>query len=289
MTENKTTSQDKINHIDRTLYPEKAEDSVITEQNLVQHTVGYSQSENIPKGICPNCGAEIDVDMDYCESCNSYIKNDICPFCGSHTSSDAVYCPECGNPRMGIACPVCHTVNEFSFCKQCGTALTDEAKVLVTEFRNNKDYMHIQNVVHEFAEVDNILPYILGSDKEKEQQIEDLRIRVLTILAHDQGSEPKVEKIESKRMTVDELEKRRADVVGRLTTMLERLETKPTGWPEKARNYIMASKPAGVKLAWVCNYKHAMHSSPCGCAKPHLGGKWVILDNVNVDQIKDDR
>ena len=255
----------------------------------MQHTVGYSQSENIPKGICPNCGAEIDVDMDYCESCNSYIKNDICPFCGSHTSSDAVYCPECGNPRMGIACPVCHTVNEFSFCKQCGTALTDEAKVLVTEFRNNKDYMHIQNVVHEFAEVDNILPYILGSDKEKEQQIEDLRIRVLTILAHDQGSEPKVEKIESKRMTVDELEKRRADVVGRLTTMLERLETKPTVSPVKARNYIMASKPAGVKLAWVCNYKHAMHSSPCGCAKPHLGGKWVILDNVNVDQIKDDR
>ena len=78
-------------------------------------------------------------------------------------------------------------------------------------------------------------------------------------------------------------------MVGRLTTMLERLETKPTVSPVKARNYIMASKPAGVKLAWVCNYKHAMHSSPCGCAKPHLGGKWVILDNVNVDQIKDDR
>ena len=37
------------------------------------------------------------------------------------------------------------------------------------------------------------------------------------------------------------------------------------------------------------NYKNAMHSSPCGCAKPHLGGKWIILDKNNIGKIKDDK
>ena len=51
----------------------------------------------------------------------------------------------------------------------------------------------------------------------------------------------------------------------------------------------MATKPAGIRLAWICNYKNAMHSSPCGCAKPHLGGKWIILDKNNIGKIKDDK
>ena len=73
-----------------------------------------------------------------------------------------------------------------------------------------------------------------------------------------------------------------------LNELLDKFAIKPTPSPAIARNYAMASKPAGVRLAWVCNYKHAMHSSPCGCAKPQLGGKWIILDKGSVEQLKDD-
>ena len=87
----------------------------------------------IGKTSCPNCGAEIDPDGDFCEVCHHYIRKDICSFCGAHLTGKEAFCPECGNPRGGIVCPVCHTLNDFSFCKQCGTALTEEAKQLLAE------------------------------------------------------------------------------------------------------------------------------------------------------------
>ena len=79
----------------------------------------------IGKTSCPNCGAEIDPDADFCEVCHHYIRKDVCSFCGAHLTGKEAFCPECGNPRGGIVCPVCHTLNDFSFCKQCGTALTE--------------------------------------------------------------------------------------------------------------------------------------------------------------------
>jgi hypothetical protein len=70
--------------------------------------------------------------------------------------------------------------------------------------------------------------------------------------------------------------------------ILDRMAVPALPSPIKARNYAMAQKPAGVRLTWVCNWKHAMHSSPCGCAKPQLGGKWVILGPNMKNVIKDD-
>ena len=100
---------------------------------------------------------------------------------------------------------------------------------------------------------------------------------------------PVVPKVESKRMTRDELEEQKAVKIKMLSAILDKLAVAPTSAPVKARNYAMASKPVGVRLAWVCNYKHAMHSSPCGCAKPHMGGKWVVLGKNSTDEIKDDK
>ena len=74
-----------------------------------------------------------------------------------------------------------------------------------------------------------------------------------------------------------------------LSAILDKLAVPPSPSPVKARNYAMACKPSGVRLAWMCNYKHAMHSSPCGCAKPHLGGKWIVLGKNSTAEIKDDK
>ena len=92
-------------------------------------------------------------------------------------------------------------------------------------------------------------------------------------------------------MTKEEFKKKvkmKEEKMKLVTEILDRMAVPALPSPVKARNYAMAQKPAGVRLAWVCNWKHAMHSSPCGCAKPQLGGKWVILGKNNQEKIKDD-
>ena len=244
----------------------------------------------ISKANCPHCGAEIDPDADFCEVCHHYIRKDICSYCGANLSGNEAYCPECGSPRGGLVCPTCHTLNDFAFCKKCGTALTEEARQLVKELEKNADYQELMAVVQEFSALENALPYNSERDVLREQMNAALRERVLTLLAKDKGVEnPVIPRVESKRMSKEELDARKAEKIKTLSAILDRLAVPPTASPVKARNYAMASKPVGVRLAWVCNFKHAMHSSPCGCAKPHLGGKWVVLGKNATAEIKDDK
>ena len=244
----------------------------------------------ISKANCPHCGAEIDPDADFCEVCHHYIRKDVCSYCGAHLEGNEAYCPECGSPRGGMVCPTCHTLNDFAFCKKCGTALTKEAKQLVKQLHMNPDYQQLLEIVRDYSSLENALPYNTERDIIRDEENAKLRERVLTLLAKDEGVEfPEIPKVESKRMTREQLEDQKAVKIKMLSTILDKLAVPPTSSPVQARNFAMASKPAGVRLAWVCNYKHAMHSSPCGCAKPHLGGKWVILGRNNSEEIKDDK
>ena len=244
----------------------------------------------ISKAACPHCGSEIDPDADFCEVCHHYIKKDVCSYCGAHLKGNEAYCPECGSPRGGMVCPTCNTLNDFAFCKKCGTPLTEEAKQLVRELHRNPDYQELLEIVRDFSQLENALPYNSERDVVREQMSQKLRERVLTLLAKDEGVEqPYIPPLESKRMTKEELEEQKNVKMKMLSSILERLAVPPMTSPVKARNFAMASKPQGVRLAWVCNWKHAMHSSPCGCAKPHLCGKWVILGKNNTEEIKDDK
>ena len=244
----------------------------------------------ISKANCPHCGAEIDPDADFCEVCHHYIRKDVCSYCGAHLEGNEAYCPECGSHRGGMVCPTCHTLNDFAFCKKCGTALTKEAKQLVKQLHMNPDYQQLLEIVRDYSSLENALPYNTERDIIRDEENAKLRERVLTLLAKDEGVEfPEIPMVESKRMTREQLEDHKAVKIKMLSTILDKLAVPPTTSPVQARNFAMASKPAGVRLAWVCNYKHAMHSSPCGCAKPHLGGKWVILGRNNSEEIKDDK
>lgn len=244
----------------------------------------------ISKTTCPYCGAELDVDADFCEVCHHYIRKDVCSFCGAQLSGTEAYCPECGSPKGGLVCPTCHSLNDFAFCKKCGTALTEEAKMMVKQLQRNPDYQQLLEIVQDFSKLENALPYSSERDIIREQNCQKLRERVLTLLAQDEGVDfPVIPKLESNRMTKEELEEQKAVKVKMLSAILDKLAVPPSASPVKARNYAMACKPSGVRLAWVCNYKHAMHSSPCGCAKPHLGGKWVVLGKNSTAEIKDDK
>ena len=240
-------------------------------------------------GSCPNCGSEIDPEADYCEVCHHYIKTDTCSFCGAYMMEGEIYCRECGNPRGGLVCPVCNTLNDFAFCRQCGTALTEEAKSLMADLKKMPDYQQLTAVARELENLEMEIPYTTERDVVRDQMNDKLRERVLLLLAKDKGvPNPIVPKHEVKKLSQEELQKRKADKEKLLAEILDRMAVPALPSPVKARNYAMAQRPAGVRLAWVCNWKHAMHSSPCGCAKPHLGGKWVILGKNSKDEIKDD-
>lgn len=241
-------------------------------------------------GACPNCGSEIDLEADYCEVCHHYIKNDVCSFCGAHLSGAEAYCPECGSPRGGIVCPTCHALNDFAFCKQCGTPLTDAAQQLVAEMAKRPEYEELMRLSREYEEMQLQLPYTSERDMVRDQMNLKLRERVLTLLAQDRGLPDTEVKVEQKpRISKEELDRRKKDRLDQLTRLLDAMALPPQPSPAKARNYAMAQKPAGLRLAWVCNYKNAMHSSPCGCAKPQMGGKWIILGKNSKQEIKDDQ
>lgn len=239
---------------------------------------------------CPNCGSPIDADADFCEVCHRYIRNDVCSFCGGHIGSQDGYCPECGSPRGGIVCPTCHTLNDFSFCKQCGQPLTEEARAIVSQLREKPEYRALTALAREFNELQMELPYTSAREKQRDDELQQFREHVLKLLAQDAGvAAPVIKKPKKSRMTKEELEASKQRKLEQLTELLDRIAIPPTPTPAKARNYAMAQKPAGMRLAWLCNYKNALHSSPCGCAKPQLGGKWVILGHNSTQEIKDDK
>lgn len=241
-------------------------------------------------GACPNCGSEMEPDADFCEVCHHYIKTDVCSFCGAPLNGNEAYCSECGSPRGGIVCPTCHTLNDFAFCKQCGRPLTDEARQLAEEMSQRPEFQELVHLAREYEQLQLQVPYMSERDVVRDQMNQKLRERVLSLLAKDRGEAVEtVKPIVSKRLSKEELGRQKNERLELLTRLLDAMALPPMPSPVKARNYAMAQKPLGVRLAWVCNYKHAIHSSPCGCAKPHMGGKWIVLGKNTKQEIKDDK
>lgn len=255
------------------------------------HDALFCASCGNPIGMtsCPNCGAPVEPDADFCETCRHYIRTDVCSFCGAHLTGQEAFCPECGSPRGGIVCPVCHTLNDFSFCKQCGTPLTDEARQMMEMIREQPEYKEMQLLANEIQQMEMTLPYNSERDILLDQKNIKLRERVLKLLAEDRGiANPVIPEPRNKRMSKEEYNAKKQERLDKLTAILEKMAQTPQPKPAQVRNYAMACKPQGVRLAWECNFKHALHSSPCGCAKPQMGGKWIILGKNSRKEIKDD-
>lgn len=249
-----------------------------------------SCGELLSMGTCPNCGSEIDSDADFCEFCHHYIRPDVCSFCGARFNENDPYCPECGSPRGGIVCPTCHTLNDFAFCKQCGQPLTEEAQQMMKKLRERTDYQELVHLAREYNELQMQLPYSSDSDVSNDEASLQLRERVLRLLAQDEGvPEPEIPQPRYHRVSKEKLDEQKQKKLEQLSQLLTKMAVPASSSPAKVRNYAMAQKPIGVRLAWKCNYKNALHSSPCGCAKPQLGGQWVVLGHSSTQEIKDDK
>lgn len=249
-----------------------------------------SCGELLHVGSCPNCGNELDPDADFCEVCHHYIRPDVCSFCGARFNENDPYCPECDSPRGGIVCPTCYTLNDFAFCKQCGQPLTDEAKQMMAQLRERPDYQELVLLAREYNELQMQLPYTSDSDMSNDEASLQLRERVFRLLAQDEGvAEPEIPQPRYHRVSKEELDIQKQRKLEQLSQLLGKMAIPASPSPAKVRNYAMAQKPIGVRLAWKCNYKNALHSSPCGCAKPQLGGQWVILGHSSTQEVKDDK
>ncbi|MBQ8157747.1 MAG: zinc ribbon domain-containing protein [Prevotella sp.] len=268
--------------------------SVVCQQCGTTNTLGtlycVSCGSALHSGSCPHCGSPLDDDADYCEVCHHYVRQDVCSFCGARFAPQDAFCPECGSPRGGIVCPTCHTLSDFAFCKQCGTPLTEEAQMLMKQMKQMPEYQEMVRLAKEYDSLQLENPISTEREKARDDASQKFREHVLKLLAQDEGvTDPVIPKMERVRMSKDELAKAKEEKLARIAELLSKMPEPAEPTPAKVRNYAMAQKPAGVRLAWVCNWKHAMHSSPCGCAKPQMGGKWVILGRGSKQEIKDDK
>ena len=94
-----------------------------------------------------------------------------------------------------------------------------------------------------------MIPLLSERDKVRDQLSRKLRERVLTLLAHDRGVAQPV--IEEKEPSVEkkDLDAQKEARLKRLAEILEQKAQKPEPKPANVRNYAMACKPQGVRLA----------------------------------------
>lgn len=147
----------------------------------------------------------------------------------------------------------------------------------------------MQRLADEIQQLDMTIPYRSEREMIRDQKNSQLRERVLKLLAEDRGiANPVIPEPTKKKMSKQEYDAKKKERLEKLADILEKMAQTPQPKPAQVRNYAMACKPQGVRLAWECNFKHALHSSPCGCAKPQMGGKWIILGKDTKKEIKDD-
>lgn len=243
---------------------------------------------------CPHCKAEVYPDADICEKCGMWLLPGKCRFCYGELSDDDQFCPECGNPAKGIKCPNCGENNHFDFCTKCNTPLTEAAAEALDQLKNDpqigeaiKGLEEIRALEKEIEEELQKATEQQKSDAEKEAKLN--RLRNLEGFYKKSGNEQPKEKAQSKPQSLfgagdekrlDAVARKKAELDARKKQMLEKLENaqdKTFDTQQKARCFYNAIKPPG-NLVWECNYVHAIHPAPHDCAKPNLGGKWIVYE-----------
>ena len=228
----------------------------------------------LQSNVCPNCKHPVDSLADYCEHCKTYISKDHCSFCNASISKNDVFCPDCGSSLAGINCPICHTMNQFSYCKICGTPLTTNAQQEQQAVYQGKTWKRMSSLVTELEQLMYIRPIETPIQLERNEQNEELRRRVLSLL--DESYEPTATL--RAPMTFESLQEKITHKRKELQALFDKTQVEAQESAVLARNFAMARKPATTLLGWKCNYKHVVHTSPCGCSCPQMGGKWIILN-----------
>lgn len=234
--------------------------------------------------VCPHCGQTLDLLADYCEHCKSYVCVNRCSLCGASMAETDDFCPECGSSRQGVICPACHTRSPFSFCRVCGIPLTEAAMAESRRIHAEPMWQQMDKLATELDELMKVIPADTPRQADRWQQNEELCRRVRNLLGTQSagGREVTLRLGETSETIAGRIAAKRRE----LQQMLDTITAQPGENPVHTRNFVMARKPASTRVGWKCNFKQVIHSSPCGCSCPQLGGGWVVLTSDT--QIEDD-
>lgn len=227
--------------------------------------------------LCPNCRQPLDLLADFCEHCKTYVCSQRCSFCGSEVAETDAFCPECGASREGIVCPACRTRSPFSYCRVCGLPLTEEAKRLSRMVHEEPMWRQMDALASELESLMKIIPADTQQQIDRNQQNEELCRRVRDLLGRPDPTDGRRDITLRLGETSEEISERIAKKRRELQDMLDAVAVQPQENPILTRNFVMARKPTSTRVGWKCNFKQVVHSSPCGCSCPQLGGKWVVL------------
>lgn len=238
------------------------------------------------KRLCPNCHQPLDLLADFCEHCKTYVCNFRCSFCGAEVAETDAFCPECGAAREGIVCPACHTRSPFSYCRVCGMPLTDEAQRQSQMMHEEPMWKKMDAIALELENLMKIKPAETAQQLTQNQKNEELCRRVRELLGRPITTDGLHEITLRQGETSEKIAERIAAKRKELQEMLDATAAQPQENPILTRNFVMARKPTSARVGWKCNFKHVIHSSPCGCACPQMGGKWVVLEKDS--KVEDD-
>ncbi len=229
--------------------------------------------------LCPHCSQPLDLLADFCEHCKSYVCPQRCSFCGASIAETDAFCPECGASREGVICPACQTRNPFSYCRVCGIPLTEEAIHQSKLAHEEPMWKQMEELSTELEILNKIIPADTNRQIDRNQQNEELCRRVRDLLGQEHPANRRSDITLRLGETSEEIEGRIAAKRKELQDLLDAIAVQPQENPVLTRNFVMARKPVSNRIGWKCNFKQVVHSSPCGCACPQLGGKWVVLGN----------
>lgn len=121
---------------------------------------------------CPNCGAQIADDSQFCTECGKSIpQGNVCSHCGAQVNDGDAFCPNCGSKtdKQPISvspapeqkhCPHCGTLvsNDSLFCENCGKNMSNGASAPTNiSFQSQEPYKAESSSQNKL-----ILPIVIG-------------------------------------------------------------------------------------------------------------------------------
>ncbi len=243
-----------------------------------------------------------------------------CAFCGEPMDDDEMFCSECGGPRQGIRCPACGAMAFRHFCGACGTPLTEEAFRQLERARRDPKVRRVADVAQEVerleVEIEALEREVSAPDEsflDNEAPLGDATRSILeeygSLFGDSDAPVPAAtapkpaarkadgESAAQRRERLRELKAKKLEKLQEMQRVLDDLIPDPADPPEIQRAFLTASKVAvmetvtrkeTVKIGWVCNLCGFTHHQPSECARPELGGKWILEQReVSVQVLKD--
>lgn len=251
---------------------------------------------------CPKCNAKTIPQADICESCGAWLLEDSCKFCYGKITPEDKYCPECGNPAGGITCPKCGLLSNFDFCSNCNTPLTSLADEQLLKLQADPEQVQMQKLCKEIQQAESEMKELgalaaeqpqLQSKEEEERELRRAMLRnidsyIKTVdpkrreeskLQPPQKTSPSPkESLRDSLKTAQDTANRKNEIEKKKREAAEKLKGADSikfPDPQNARRFFSATKPA-LPCRWHCNFADYIHPDPSNCARPDLGGRWII-------------